>query len=392
MVIRLRQTKIYKKEIFFLLSYICFFISLFLSDIGIATEIDNVTISLRYTSYMLGFIQLLMHKEKTKHFMIELIIFALTIVFFVSTNDIYLPMLAILIVGSRDSSEIRVCNVSLKLLTFGTALVVIGNLVGFIPDIMTAKAFSTDLTRHSYGFYHSNVLPNNLLMVEILAVWKYKDKISNLAILIFLLLHTFVYGLAGSRICLIVGIMITLSLIALKQKAISLKINKKLSTIVYFITPFFTIISVTFMLLVHTNSLVNKIDVFFSNRFWAAFLKASRVGIKLFNFSTNAFFYKDELAIDNGYLFLLMRYGIIALLAINVISMIMVKNNRNQIYHLICVISLFTVAFIDNLFLSYRFLPFLIFTFMKMNKRRNYDEEHMIRKKLTDIKWSQKTT
>ena len=84
-----------------------------------------------------------MHKEKYKQFIMELVIFALTMIFFVHTKDIYLPMLAVLIFGSRDSTEERVCNVSLNLLIIGTALVVIGNLVGFIPDIMTAKAFST---------------------------------------------------------------------------------------------------------------------------------------------------------------------------------------------------------------------------------------------------------
>lgn len=217
MVVKLRKTKIYKKEIIFLLSYICFFSSLFLSDVGIASELDKLTKSLRYISYLLAFIQLLMHKEKYKQFIMELVIFALTMIFFVHTKDIYLPMLAVLIFGSRDSTEERVCNVSLNLLIIGTALVVIGNLVGFIPDIMTAKAFSTDLTRHSYGFYHSNVLPNNLLMIEILAVWKYKEKLSNIIVLLFLLLHIFIYSLTRSRMSLVVSIIITLSLIVLKS-------------------------------------------------------------------------------------------------------------------------------------------------------------------------------
>lgn len=375
MVVKLRKTKIYKKEIIFLLSYICFFSSLFLSVVGIASELDKLTKSLRYISYLLAFIQLLMHKEKYKQFIMELVIFALTMIFFVHTKDIYLPMLAVLIFGSRDSTEERVCNVSLNLLIIGTALVVIGNLVGFIPDIMTAKAFSTDLTRHSYGFYHSNVLPNNLLMIEILAVWKYKEKLSNIIVLLFLLLHIFIYSLTRSRMSLVVSIIITLSLIVLKSKFLSSKVNNKLSIIAYFITPIFTIASVVFMLMVRTNSLVSKIDLYFSNRFWAAFLKVSRVGIKLFNFSSNEVFYKDELVIDNGYLFLLMRYGIIALLAINIISVIMVKKNKYQMYHLICVISVFTIAFIDNSFLSYRFLPFLIFTFMRLKNNLKYDKE-----------------
>ena len=70
-----------------------------------------------------------------------------------------------------------------------------------------------------------------------------------------------------------------------------------------------------------------------------------------------------------------MRYGIIALLAISIISVIMVKKNKYQMYHLICVISVFTIAFIDNSFLSYRFLPFLIFTFMRLKNNLKYDKE-----------------
>ena len=57
MVVKLRKTKIYKKEIIFLLSYICFFSSLFLSDVGIASELDKLTKSLRYISYLLAFIR-----------------------------------------------------------------------------------------------------------------------------------------------------------------------------------------------------------------------------------------------------------------------------------------------------------------------------------------------
>lgn len=89
MVVKLRKTKIYKKEIIFLLSYICFFSSLFLSDVGIASELDKLTKSLRYISYLLAFIQLLMHKEKYKQFIMELVIFALTMIF-LFTQKIYI--------------------------------------------------------------------------------------------------------------------------------------------------------------------------------------------------------------------------------------------------------------------------------------------------------------
>lgn len=104
-------------------------------------------------------------------------------------------------------------------------------------------------------------------MIEILAVWKYKEKLSNIIVLLFLLLHIFIYSLTRSRMSLVVSIIITLSLIVLKSKFLSSKVNNKLSIIAYFITPIFTIASVVFMLMVRTNSLVSKIDLYFSNRF-----------------------------------------------------------------------------------------------------------------------------
>ncbi|MDU5913000.1 MAG: hypothetical protein E6Z21_01775 [Anaerococcus vaginalis] len=376
MSFKLGKTKIYKNEILFLVAYICFFISLFLNDVRFKSDIYIFTRNLRYFSYFIALIQLIIHKENYKQFIIEMIVLAVTMVYYVFTNDIYLPMLAVLIFGSIETSEERVCNISLRLLTLGTLTVVIGNLVGIFPDVMTSMAYSTDLTRHSYGFYHSNVLPNNLLIIEILLVWKYKKKFSIFWILIFLVLNILIYDLSRSRMSIVISIIFTLGLISLKLKFISLIIEKVIYIISFFITPILTILSVVFMLLVNSsNFLVYRIDLIFSSRFWAAFLKYSRLGIKLFNFSSNEFFYYDKLIIDNGYLFLLLRYGVIALVVINFISINLVMKSRNQIYRLICIINIFTIASIDNLFLSYRFLPFLIFAFLKINKKLIFNEK-----------------
>ena len=129
-----------------------------------------------------------------------------------------------LIFGSKDSSEEHLRDISLKILVIGTALVVFACFVGIIPDIMTAKAFSNELTRHSYGFYHSNILPNNLLMIEILMAWKYKEKISGFFIMFFLILHFIVYVLSTSRMCLLVGVALTVILLVFK---LNRKLRKK---------------------------------------------------------------------------------------------------------------------------------------------------------------------
>lgn len=365
MKIKIRSVKLYKKEILFIVAYICFFCSLFLGDTSIETNgIQIVAKILRYISYLLSFFQLLMHKAKPKQMMIELAIWAISMTYFMWAKDIYLPMLIMLIVGSRDSSERNICTISLTILVAGTILVLMGNMIGIIPEIMTSKAFSRELTRHSYGFYHSNVLPNNLLMIEILTVWKYREKISRSIIILFLMLHICVYFLSASRMSLIVGLFLTFGVLILKARFNQEEKILWLKKIACYMAPLYSVLSILLMLLVNTNRIVQKIDLVFSNRFWAAFLKMSNVGIKLFNFNTNLTFYQDGLVIDNGYLFLLMRYGLVALLMINVVSIALKKQFESQPYCLMCLVCVFTIAFIDNLFLNYRFLPFLMFAFL----------------------------
>ena len=91
------------------------------------------------------------------------------------------------------------------------------------------------------------------------------------------------------------------------------------------------------------------------------------VGIKIFNFNSNSNFYFDGITVDNGFLFIMMRYGLIALIAINFISYILTQKYKMNVYNLICIICLFAIGFIDNLFLGYRFLPFLMLAFLNTN-------------------------
>lgn len=375
MKIKTGNCRIHEGEIIFLIAYICFFISLFIGDIGINSgKIRAFSKIWRYISYIASFIQLWMHKGNSKRLVAELTIFVITMMFFVFTKDIYLPMLVILIIGSRDSSEKKICKISLAMLIGGTVLTVLGNMVGFIPDIMTAKAFSTEMTRHSYGFNHSNVLPNNLLMIEILMAWTFKEHITKRLIVIFFLVHVGIYYLTMSRMSLMIGLLLTVGLLVLKVRMFSKVKKALLDKIAYVLTIFYSSFSIIMMFLVNENALVNRIDLVFSNRFWAAFLKMKNVGFKIFNFNSNEFFYHDEIVLDNGYLFITMRYGLIALLAVNIISIVLIKRYKKQPYNILCIICVFSISFIDNLFLSYRFLPFMIFAFLNMKMLKNNSE------------------
>lgn len=369
MRIKIKRFKIYKSEVIFVGAYICFFLALFLGDTAIEPNIIQfIAKILRYVSYILALIQILVHSASVKHFLLTTAIFSISMLFFIFTKDIYLPMLILLIASSKDTSEAMVLNISLILLVVGTVLVILGCLVGLIPDVLTAKAFSDELARHSLGFYHSNVLPNNLVTIEIFLIWKHREKLSNFYIIMFFVLHLIVYVLSVSRMCLVIGIALTGILFFLKSNT-SFRKNKKLFALMaYCIAPVCSILSIALMFLVKNNMVAQKIDILFSCRFSISYSKMCSVGLKIFNFNSNDVFYNDGLVLDNGYLFVLLRFGFIAVGALCVIGCILTRKYKMYIFKLICLFCVFSMAFIDNLFLSYRFLPFLILAFVNKNQ------------------------
>lgn len=364
----LKAGRIKQKEIFFLIAYTFFFISLFIGDLGV--DLENIAKFLRYLSYLMSFLQLFVHKEDTKKLIMEIVVFAFMMLFYLFSRDIYLPMLVLLIIGARDTTEDKICCVSLYILIFGTVLTILSCFIGLIPDIMTAEAFSSELTRHSYGFYHSNVLPNNIVIVEILLAWKYRKKVSSILILSFMVLHIITYGLTHSRMSFFVGIVFSIVLLLLKVLRKTEKSLKKIRYIDYILGIFYSIISFILVGMLEFSNIVGKIDLIFSNRFWTALLKIRNFGIHILSFYTNQQFYEDGIIVDNGYLFITIRYGLIILILLLVINALNVKKNSNDIYKLMCIMCIYTIAFIDNLFLSYRFLPFLLIAILK-NKNSN---------------------
>lgn len=358
-----RKSKIHQTEIIFIVAYICFFCSIFIGDLGI--EMENIAQLLRYISYFCSMLQLFIRREKQNDIIFEGMIFIISFLFVIYARDFYISMLLLLIVGSRDTTESKICNISLFILIVGTIITVFGCLVGIIPDIMTSEAFSTELTRHSYGFYHSNVLPNNLVIIELLIVWKEEKHVNYILILLFEGLHILVFFLVHSRMSLLVGSLLSIGILFMSL----IHQNKKVKNTLYNIANMLLImcVGISFLLvgIYPYSKTVEKIDLFFSNRFWTALLKIKNLGLYLLNFKTNKDFYSDGIIVDNGYLFLAIRYGLIVLIFVLFILLILIKKNRDNVYKLICLICVIIIAFIDNLFLSYRFLPFLIIVFLK---------------------------
>lgn len=118
----------------------------------------------------------------------------------------------------------------------------------------------------------------------------------------------------------------------------------------------------------------NTIDDFFSGRFRLAIFKMRRIGLHLINIMSNESFVNDNITyvdgknmssivLDNGYLYVLLRYGILILLIYFFIAYCLAKKNKGNACVLGALIAVFIANFVDNDLVDYSFFPFILWAF-----------------------------
>ena len=109
-----------------------------------------------------------------------------------------------------------------------------------------------------------------------------------------------------------------------------------------------------------------------------------RIGIHLINIMSNEFFSRDNIvyvngqdistiALDNGYLYIILRYGILNMASLNLpekklsivfqIPPFSSRKNKESACVLGTLIAVFIANFVDNDLVDYSFLPFILWAF-----------------------------
>ena len=245
---------------------------------------------------------------------------------------------------------------------------------GVLPDILTSRntVEHINYNRHSFGFYHSNVLPLSIFYLEVYYICIVKEKIRNNVIVLFVLLAGATNTFCHSRNALILSLALSLFVVFAKQ------MKKDKHKILYRTTvlsiPCMSIFSFSMMFLLLKGGIWNTIDVFFSGRFRLAIFKMRRIGLHLINIMSNESFVNDNItyvngkdlstiALDNGYLYIILRYGILFLFVYFLIAYRLAKKSKENICVLGALIAVFIANFIDNDLVDYSFLPFIIWAF-----------------------------
>lgn len=368
--------KIKKREIFFYISYILLFISLFIGDVydlGMNSQIAKI---IRMLSYLFVLAQVFYFKLDGKELFKFAALFAVTLVYALSTKDLYWSILILIIYGSKNIEQDKILKISISLLICGIIIVLGLCLLGVLPDRITARDVSVaDMSsRHSLGFYHSNVLPLVVLYLESYYIFLKKERVKQSIILLFLGIAIILNSVCNSRNAF--GLTVLLSVMILFEKNIGT--SNFFKKVAFYVSKYSVVVlsafSYAMMFLLLRGGIWNTIDNFFSGRFRLGIFKMRKVGLHLVNLMSNEAFVSDSItyangdllgtvALDNGYIYVILRYGILIILFYFIISFFLSKKARGNMYVLCVLIIVFVANFVDNDLVDYSFLPFILFAF-----------------------------
>lgn len=303
-----------------------------------------------------------------------LVILMFTLLYAMKTGDLYWSILILLIYNSKRAKIEEIYKISLNIIVIGIISVFILCVVGILPDVLTTRntVEQINYNRHSFGFYHSNVLPLLVFYLEVYYICIKKEKVRDAMLAFFVIIANIVNFFCHSRNALILSCLLSMFVFLAKRK------KKHLYKVLYQTTilsiPCMSTFSFAMMFLLLKGGIWNTIDSFFSGRFRLAIFKMRRIGIHFINIMSNEFFVKDDItyvngqnintiALDNGYLYIILRYGILILLFYCIVAYFLAKKNRWNVCILGTVIAVFVANFVDNDLVDYSFLPFILWAF-----------------------------
>lgn len=368
------KTKLRKNEFLFFLSYIILYVSLFIGDVYNLNGFDAFAKNLRLCSYALILFSCINLKFRKKEFMQLIAVFMLTLFYGIITGDLYWSILILLIYNAKNIDIKSIYRISSRILVIGIVVVLTFCVIGILPDILTTRNTieQVNFDRHSFGFYHSNVLPLLIFYLEVYYVCITKEKANNTTIALFMFLAIVANVFCNSRNAVISSIFLSVFIILEKKR--SRNNHRLLYRTAIFSIPCMSVFSFAMMFLLLKGGIWDTIDSVFSGRFRLAIFKMRRIGIHLINIMSNEIFASDNIVyvngenlssvtLDNGYLYIILRYGILILLFYFLVAYLLAKKNKDNGCVLVTIIAVFIINFVDNDLVDYSFLPFILWAF-----------------------------
>lgn len=369
------NVKLKRNEVLFYLSYIILYVSLFLGDVYDNVGLDTATKVLRLCSYGLIAASCVNLKLRKKELFQLIVVLLLTLIYGVRTGDLYWSILVLLIYNSKKIDIKKIFSISCKILICGIIVVLTCCLIGLLPDVLTARntTIESDFNRHSFGFYHSNVLPLLIFYLEVYYVCIVAGKVKHVNIICFMVVAVLVNMFCSSRNSIVLSLALSV-FVLFERKRLNYGQHKILYKATAISVPGLSIFSFAMLFLLLRGGIWNTVDTFFSGRFRLAIFKMRRVGLHLINIMSNESFINDNITyvngkilstivLDNGYLYVMLRYGILILVFYAIVAYLLAQKSKKNACILGTLIAVFLSNFIDNDLVDYSFLPFILWAF-----------------------------
>lgn len=240
-----------------------------------------------------------------------------------SQNNQLVPMM-LFIVGAKYADFDKVINIYFYILLISICIVITLCFMGILPDYIINRG---GIIRHSWGFEHPNRF--GMLIFQLMACFCYIDRDNNYKGFKYLLLVSafwFVYRVPNSQTAYIC-ILLLLLLVVIQNIYDKYSFRKK--RIIYLMA----ILSVAFNVITvissfynpKSNSIYNKIDIFLSHRFLYCYKMYKYYGVSWWGQRIQTLV-KDtkyvgvyrQWYLDNAYISILLRFGIIVYLIISI--------------------------------------------------------------------------
>lgn len=349
-----------KNTFIFYIFFTLYFVSLFICDLSFSSKVIDVSSKLlKLCSLATMAIYLFMNFSRVKRVETAIII-VFALVLFIASHDMIWIVLAFLCICSKEETSETIFKSSFKILLLLTCITLIGCLLGVIPDVTNLRS-TNNVVRHSLGFYHSNVLPIILFYLTVYYCILKENKTKPIVLFMIFLFNIIFFLLCNSKnafLCTILILVISI-LTKLKFKVLNRTISffsKRIMAIFFILSYLFTYLRSKALFI----NILNVFDKFLNHRIYLSALKYNIFGVHFLNFMDSETFFSIKHTIDNGYIYILLRYGILIAIIYTIInfSFIHVYKNKKSIQLIFIVVAF--ANFVDNDLFSYGFLPFLI--------------------------------
>lgn len=375
------SSKINKINLLFSISYVLFVFSLFNRDVSNIDVLYPLTIPAKYIALAILTAGIMFRVYTKKQIQIVIILLCADLLVLMKSGALIFILISLFAFFANKLDDKDILKVAYFTLLLFTLCVFIFSIVGIYNDEIT-KRWIDSATRHSLGFYHSNVLPliySYLVGYGLLTgIFKKKHYI------ILLTIDLVIYYFCGSRNSLFTAFLLVLGKWFIDSVIEIGKFKKIINRLVGFgaklIVPLLAVFSIFIPLMLDKVPAFRTLDYMLSYRFTYIASMIQNMGISLIPKMTNKTYFGNEIVIDNGYAFLIIRYGVLMIIFLSILIYCVAKKYKNNTFVLFLIIVVACSNLIDNDLIDYSVLPYLIISekclIEGLRRRSGYGRSH----------------